>query len=488
MSDQDPINDLTRFGAGFSTGTGGDMSRSAADIRRRGDQIRRRRTALVAGASALAVAAVAVPIFAVVGGTPKADNDNIAGDPPPAVTADDLLRDADTEYFPGETAAFRTVDTYEGDEQATFHPCQQATLSSLGAASSLTRTYEYVVSPDAGEVVDVPGDGLVETIAQFDDADAARAAYDRFAEWILDCEGQIPGAERVKVIPQARSVEIPTGGDAVIYDLNWGPVPVEADPFGDSAYINETGLVLQGDRIAVVAVTIVGQDYNFVEEDGGTPVDRMIRTAAARLQPGAAVPSPPAETDGATAGEGGVSLLGDGLELVQEMVTNDSGDPVRTDPTAEGVGDLDFCGTVVDPGAGAAERLAANSSGPEYGEARELVVLPSAAEADALAASIVDAARNCPTSGADGSAQLNSVATREDQPLRTDVVTQTYETDGLPQLGTTTWVVAHDGPLVLVAMTYGEGSSESEALVQTTEEFLGRLRGTMEWVLGLSGS
>lgn len=487
MSDQDPINDLTRFGAGFSTGTGGDMSRSAADIRRRGDQIRRRRTALVAGASALAVAAVAVPIFAVVGGTPKADNDNVADDPQVALAADDLLRDIDTEYEVGSTGAFRTVDTYEGDGQATFHPCQQAALSSLGATSSLTRTFEYVVPPEAGEVVDVPGDGLVEAIAQFPDAAAARAAYDGFAEWILDCESRLADFDRVNVVPQARSVEIPTGGDAVIYDLGWGPVSEEIDPYGDSGYINETGLILKGDRIAVVGLTSVGQDYNFLEEEGGTPLNRMVPTAAARLAPGTAVPTPPGETDGPTAGEGDVSLLGGDPELVREMVTNDSGDPVRTDPAADGVGDLDFCGTVIDPGADAVERLAANASGPEYGEARELVVLPSAADADALAARIVDAARNCPTSEAGGSAQLNSVVTREDQPLRTDVVTQTYETDGLPQLGTTTWVVAHDGPLVLVAMSYGEGSSDVAALEQTTEEFLGRLRGTMEWVLGLTG-
>ncbi|NHA01673.1 hypothetical protein G5V59_23295 [Nocardioides sp. W3-2-3] len=62
---------------------------------------------------------------------------------------------------------------------------------------------------------------------------------------------------------------------------------MEIDPTGDAAYINETGLLLQDDRIAVLAVTIVGQDYDFAPDAGGTPVERMLPTAAERLLPGA---------------------------------------------------------------------------------------------------------------------------------------------------------------------------------------------------------
>lgn len=282
----DPIDELSRFGSGFRTAsTGGDMSLSAAEVRRRGDQIRRRRNALVAGGAALAVAAITVPIVALGGGTPNSDGRNTAGDPPPAVEADDLLRDNDTEYFPNEKSAFETTDTYEGDGQATFHPCQQQKISALGATSSVTRSYDYVVPPEAGEVVDVSGDGLVETVAQFEDEAAAQDAYATFTQWVLDCDA-IPGAGQVNVQPEARSVDV-TSGEAAIYDLSWGPAPAEADPYGDSGFINETGIVLQGSRIAVLALTIVGQDYNFLEEDGGTPVNRMLPTAADRLQPGA---------------------------------------------------------------------------------------------------------------------------------------------------------------------------------------------------------
>ena len=467
----DPIEELSRFGSGFHTGsTGGDMSLSAADVRRRGDQIRRRRNALVAGGAALAVAAIAVPVLALGGGTPKSDGRNTADDPPPTVAADDLLRDNDTVYFPNERSAFETTDTYGGDGQATFHPCQQQKISALGATSSVTRFYDYVVPPEAGDVVEVSGDGLVEMVAQFDDGVAAQAAYDTFTQWVLDCD-VIPGADEVNVQPEARPVDV-ASGEAAIYDLSWGPVSEEIDPYGDSAFINETGIVLQGDRIAVLALTIVGQDYNFLEEDGGTPVNRMLPIAADRMQAGERKPSPaPTEEPSADAAP---VLLPD-FDLTDGMAENDSGKPVVADPDGEGVGEIDFCGTVVDPGAAAVERLAADSSGPEYAEAREVLVLPSVEEADALAAKITDAARACPSQDFAGTTWRHEVTDREDQPIRTAVITRTYETDGQPQLGTVHWVVSHDGPVVLLAMSSSEGSAEPAALAESTDEVLARL-------------
>lgn len=486
----DPINELSRFGSGFSNGsTGGDMSLSAADVRRRGDQIRRRRTALVAGGAALAVAAVTVPILALAGngGEPKSEQDLVADDLT-TISAKDLLRDADTEFEVGKKGAYATNDTYEGDGQATFHPCQQEKLSALGAMTSFTRTFDYVVDPEAGDVVDVAGDGLVETIAEFEDDTAARAAYDTFIQWVVDCD-TIAGAEEVNVIPQARSVDVPAGGDAVIYDLQWGPAPVEVDPFGDSAFLNETGVIVQDDRIAVVALTIVGQDYNY-DPDFGSAVERMIPTAAERLQadgsgtePAPGDPSEPGESEGEAS-----SVLAPGFDLVADMVTNDNGDPVVADPTAEGVGVLDFCSNTVDPGADAVERLAANASGPEYAEAREVIVTSSKADADALVATILSAARACPEPADVGSTSRIEVTTREDQPMPTDVITQTYLTDGVPQLGTSTWVVSRLGPIVFVAMTASEGNPEPEALQQSTDEFLDRLATPFGWIVDSVGS
>lgn len=484
----DPIDELSRFGAGFTGSTGGDMPLSAADVRRRGDQIRRRRNALVAGGTALAVAAIAAPILALGGGTPKSeDRSDIADDRGPALSAEDLLRDADTEYEVGKTNAYRTLDTSEGDGQAAFHVCQQSKLGALGATNSFTRLYEFKVDLQPGDTAppEVANDDLVEAVAEFEDAATARAAYDTFVRWVASCDS-IPGADEVTVQPKARSVDVPTGGDAVIYDLQWGPAPKEVDPYGDSAYINETGVVLQGDRIAVLSLTVIGQDYNYLPEYGSA-VERMIPKAAARLLPGDDVPPAQTESQDPTP-SGGSPVLSPDFDLTAEMATNDSGDPVVADAQGEGVGRIDFCGTVIDPAADAVERLAADSSGPEYAEAREVVVLPSEQEADALAARITDAARECAAQDVGGTTWRHEVGVREDQPIRTAVITRTYETDGQPQLGTVHWVVSHDGPVVLIAMSSGEGSPEPAALADATDEVLTRLATPFGWVVDSLGS
>ncbi|WP_435772093.1 hypothetical protein [Nocardioides sp. SYSU DS0651] len=280
----DPLEELARFGAGLE---GGDMPLSAPEVRRRGDRIRRRRNALVAGGVAVAVTAVAVPVLALASSDTRNDDRHLPAEDPTGRTGvtlseDDLLTDDDTEYFPGTKGAFRAVDTQEGDGQAAFHPCQQSTLADLGAVAVRTRTFEFgpgLRDPDAEPT---PGTGLVEAVAEFPDADAARIAYETFTEWVLACEDRLP-YERAQVIPQARTVDLPRG-DAVVYDVSWGPAEKEIDPYGDSGYINETGLVLLDDRIAVLSLTIVGTDYNFVPEEGGTPVNRMVPPAAERLQ------------------------------------------------------------------------------------------------------------------------------------------------------------------------------------------------------------
>lgn len=274
----DPIDELARFSSGFNATPGGEMPLSAAEVRRRGDRIRRRRTALVAGGVAAAVAAVTVPILALTGNSTDHDRDDIAEQS--SLRVDDLLRDEDTEYSPNEASPWVTVDTYEGDGQAAFHKCQQEKLSALGATSSLTRFFDWSGTEPT------PGTGLEETIAEFDTAGEARAAYDTIAGWIEGCESRIPDEEKEKYsVHGPRAADVPGADEAGIYDLHWGPVSKDLDPSGEDAYINETGLVLQGERIAVVQVTIIGQDYNFLDEDGGTPVFRMLPKAAERLEP-----------------------------------------------------------------------------------------------------------------------------------------------------------------------------------------------------------
>lgn len=401
----DPIDELTRFGAGFGSATpGGDMPLSASDVRRRGDQIRRRRTALVAGGAALAVAAVAVPVFAVIGnGNPRADRDNIAVETP-VLAQGDLLRDADTQYEIGRLGAFRTTETFEGDGQAVYLPCQQASQSSLGATNSFTRTWTYLPDQQPGDTLepDITNDDLTQMVADFETEEAARAAYDQFAEWIVDCDGHLPGADEVHVSPQGRTVEV-KDADAVIYDLNWGPVPKNLDPTGDFAYISETGLLLEGTRLSVLSVKIVGMDYNWLDEDGGSPVKRMLPTVAERLAPGALKDEPSAPTttepaeDTTTTDPGTTDpVISDDFPIFEGW-PEDAGDgdgrvgPERTD---EALG-LEACGVTADDPL-YTDRITARYDNAEDYRSRTLTTYASPDEAVAAVEAIRKVYAECP--------------------------------------------------------------------------------------------
>lgn len=387
----DPIDELARFGAGLGSATpGGDMPLSAADVRRRGDQIRRRRTALVVGGAALAVAAVAVPVFAIVGnGDPRGDQDRFTDSP--VLATGDLLRDADTQYEPGRLGAFRTTDTSEGDGQAVSFRCQREKLGALGAETSFTRTYDYVPDPSAGDVPesDLTTDDLVETVAQFPTAEAARAAYETLTAWTAACE--IPGADRVTVDEPARSVDVP-GAEAVVYDARWTPSP---DP--TAGYLGELGLLLQDDRIAVLQSVVVGQDSTFV---GSTPVERMLPTAAARLRPGPGpddAPSTPRETVTADPGADAVDpAIPADLPLAQGWPTQ-PGDGTGIEGPSPDLEPLSFqaCDATL-PDAPHAERLLARYDDAEDYRARQLTTYATADEAVAAVAAIRELYAACP--------------------------------------------------------------------------------------------
>lgn len=472
----DPIDELARFGAGFGSATpGGDMPLSAADVRRRGDQIRRRRTALVAGGAALAVAAVAVPVFAVIGDdNPRSDNSRVA-DPGTVLASSDLLRDADTEFDREGYSLFETTDTFEGDGQAVYLPCQRAETSSLGATSSFTRTFNLYPNPEKLSPGDVPDDvvsnDLTEMIAEFDSPDAARAAYDQFAEWVVDC--QIPGADSVNVAPQGRSVDLPDG-DAVIYDLTWRPAPVELDPTGDAGYISETGLVLQDDRIAVVAVKVVGQDYNY-DPEYGSPLDRMLPTAAERLQPGT-TPDDPTEptatetTDGGDAtdepdpgsGDAGAAAIPDDFPLLDGW-PDEAGDGAGRIGPARDLEQLalEACGSNASEPAHADRLLARYENAEDY-RARQLTTYASADDAVAAVAAIRQVYADCPVGETRDDGYTPKWAVVDTQiGGESFAVLGWDELDGAPTTFGETLLVVRLGSSVLVVAHSGHGGAPS---------------------------
>ncbi|WP_408896575.1 hypothetical protein ACJ5H2_16785 [Nocardioides sp. R1-1] len=384
-ADHDPVEDLARFGADLAR-AGGDMPLSAADVRRRGDHLRRRRTALVAGGAVLAAVAVTAPILALTGDDPeRTDRDLVTRDPRGALGPQDLLGDDDTVH--SESSDWFTTDTSEGDGQAAFHLCARESLGSLGATAVFQRRFE--LRNTAEPSVEVSGDHLAESIAQFPDAATAAAAYDTIAGWVRDCTEQVAQTESPEYRAfEPRTVDVEVGGDsaAQIIDAQYGPAPRELDPYGDAAYLAETGIVRVGDRLAVLDSAIVGQDYTFTD---GTPVERMLPVAADLLRPGGGEPFDPTAVPG--------SRIADDFPLAAGWP--EAGGETE-DPLTGPLRGLDpipvvACGeTAQDPRR--SDRLSAEWVDVEDVRYRQLTTYPSADAAADAVTRVADLYRACP--------------------------------------------------------------------------------------------
>ena len=257
----DPIDELARFGAGFNSTQGADMPHSPAAARRRGDQIRRRRTALVAGGAALAVTAVAVPIFTLTGGDPGRDvpvtdpNHTLA----PMSEADLISED--------QTVAERSADWKENfsgpaQTQAAFSVCAKP-ISELGTDRAFERN--FVTSDDAGSAGETR---LNETIAEFATPDRAEAAATELRRWYDECQPE--GSADFDAEPWS-TVDV---GDGLSGETMVGTYTA------DSPRLLGVGIVVDGDRVAVLAQDVPGSG----DQSGpGLTVEQMLPAVADRL-------------------------------------------------------------------------------------------------------------------------------------------------------------------------------------------------------------
>ncbi|KAA1427256.1 hypothetical protein [Nocardioides antri] len=382
----DPIEKLTRLGDAME---GAPMPLPASEIRARGDRIRRRRHIVVAGASAAVVAAVAVPVVALTIGGGSDDKPELAPSPTisdPVATAplttENLLTGEDAVYPTGGMVDWVESDTYPGDGQAAFSPCAQQSLDGLGAEAVLRRDFEFVVT----ETNEVDGTNyLNEVIAEFPSAADAEAAYAEIKEWHVECLP--PGADRYDAGDFA-AVPVGVEGTAEVQLSTYRPVDESLDPTGDLGYFLETGLVLSGDRVAVLSQSIVGQDYNF--EADRRPIVVMLPDAARQLVLG--------NGDGQPSEPGGTRLIPDDFPLAAGWPDSSQADgeglegPNRTLPSLE----FSACdATFAEPDY--LDRLLATWSGAEDYRVRQLTVYADAAAATTATDELVDFFRSCGT-------------------------------------------------------------------------------------------
>lgn len=477
----DPIEKLNSLGDALE---GAPMPLPASEIRARGDRIRRRKHALVAGVSAAVVAAVAVPVVALtVGGSDgKADlapsptiSDSVPV-PSTALSKQNLLADEDAIY-PNGGSDWRESDTFEGDGQATAFPCQQSSFDGLGADSVFQRDFEFVVT-DTGDVA--PDLHLNEVIAEFSGTADAQAAYDEIRGWYDDC---LPPEADSFNAGKWGAVPIGVDGSAESQLSTYGPV--EGDELDEQAWFYETGLVVTGDRIAVLTQLIPGQDYTWPE--GGTPIQLMLPDAARTLALGNddAVPSEPPSDVGT---DWPMTIPAD-FPLTSGWPDDDDSSEYQLDePSSDNqamipAGELKAClFAAVDPGA--VDRLTTRLSYGSDDYVRELKLFPTDQEAVTYLGHLRALYQGCPTDDQNGAPPT---FTTEVDPgsIGAESVVITRASDGI---GRVVINVVRVGNAVVVDLASDEGTGDTVVdLATVTRENLADVVGAMNELPSGSG-
>ncbi|GEP36678.1 hypothetical protein NPS01_03410 [Nocardioides psychrotolerans] len=171
---------------------------------------------------------------------------------------------------------------------------------------------------------------------------------------------------------------------------------------------------------------------------------------------GARSVDPADPTPSVTTTQTGSSSL-DAIDISVNMPDDDDGQPVVQARGGVGLSDVGFCDTgqpLNDDGR--SDSMSVASSGPEYSDARELVVYPDVEGAARVLDALVDAATGCPREEpGPGSTTLHEV-TRSDVGDDSVVVSATYETDGSVGLGAEILQFVRVGNALLATSGYSE--------------------------------
>lgn len=198
---------------------------------------------------------------------PSPEGTETSADPDPAADTlvDALLPAAEVPGF-NEEFTWSELATEPSEPADLAGVCHKFEMTSLGAEEVAYRTYQ----PDSGE-----DPAASELVAQFPDEATAARAHEVLLSWRKDCAKTIKGFQRVDV---GDLEDVSTDqGTGSWYLLIYGPA--EGDP--DSGYFDAQGIAMVGNRIAVLTLTAIGQDYNYPA--GDEPMVTGVRAAASRL-------------------------------------------------------------------------------------------------------------------------------------------------------------------------------------------------------------
>ncbi len=401
-----------------------------SDVRRQGDRLRRRNNVLAGVGAAVAVAVIVTPL-AILGS--RGDGD---ASPDPAPTPRTEWRQSIPADFPlgdgmPDDAVVSADPPYGEVVMETVNLCDAEVWSAADARDLLGAVWTNGI--EGGEQ---------RTLAVYADDAAAEQAVRAF-------DDAIGGG--CSIGNQASSTDVtPLNSQGT---LGW----VES-------YVREGAP--SGARVG--QLTLVGNalllDHVFVPEQSGAVAEQAAQTLADSASgvieamcvfsplgcageneaPETTAPDPDAITE-----------IPDGIDITTGMAENESGEPVMATAEGEGVAELVICDTPTLPADGVRDRLAANASGPEYSDARELRTYGSAEEAQATIDGMVDAVEACPTEDFTTTTWVNTIT---DGTLGEDsyTITTTYLENGEPTLGAIWRHVVRIGNAVFVSTGSGE--------------------------------
>jgi hypothetical protein len=177
---------------------------------------------------------------------------------PPALTGPEgaLLTAAEMPPLNDSSAWTEAGTAAAGTEP--FGDCQKFDLNSIGAMSTLERTFTS------------GGDTAGQQVADFADPQTAVRAARVLQSWHRDCEGRIQG-RRVNVRPISNVV--------VSQGTGWWYL-VSYTRQGQGNF-HTLGLAMSNTRLSLLRMNHTGQDHNY--EPGQDPMQLAVRAAAAKL-------------------------------------------------------------------------------------------------------------------------------------------------------------------------------------------------------------